>query len=47
MDKYRLGTPHNVSRNKKVLEFKDIIDNQENKISFLDPLFEIWLKKIF
>lgn len=47
MDKYRLGTPHNVSKNKQVLQFKDIIDTQGNQLSFLDPLFEIWLKRIF
>lgn len=46
MDKYRLGTPHNVSKNKMVLQFKDIIDAQGNQLSFLDPLFEIWLKKM-
>ena len=47
MDKYKLGTPNNVSKNKAVLQFKDIIDTQGNQVSFLDPLFEIWLKKLF
>lgn len=47
MDGYRLGTPHNVSKNKEVLRYKDIIDTQGNRISFLDPLFEIWLKRLF
>jgi len=47
MDKYRLGTPHNVVKNKEVLRFKDILDTQGNQLSFLDPLFEIWLKKMF
>jgi uncharacterized protein len=47
MDKYRLGSPRNVSRNKDVLRYKDIIDTNESRLSFLDPLFEIWLKKIF
>lgn len=47
MDKYKLGTPRNVSRNKEVLRNKDILDTTDNKFSFLDPVFEIWFKKIF
>jgi hypothetical protein len=47
MDKYRLGTPRNVLKNKEVLRSKDMLDTQGNQLSFLDPVFEIWLKKIF
>jgi hypothetical protein len=47
MDKYKLGTPNNVTRNKQVLQFRDILDAHENQFSFLDPLFEIWLKRVF
>ena len=47
MQKYKLGTPRNVSKNLKILQQKDIIDYNENKYSFLDPVFEIWFKKLF
>lgn len=46
MDGFKLGTPNNVSKNKEVLRFRDIIDIRGTQVSFLDPLFEIWLKKI-
>ena len=44
MQKYNLGTPRNVFKNKKALENKDIIDIAANEIRFIDPLFEIWIK---
>jgi AAA+ ATPase superfamily predicted ATPase len=47
MDKYKLGTPHNVLKNKAILRSKDILDIQGNQLNFLDPVLEIWLKKIF
>jgi hypothetical protein len=47
MQKYNLGTPRNVFKNKKALEYKDIIDITANEIRFIDPLFEIWIKKYY
>ena len=48
MKKYKLGTPRNVSKNKEVLENKDIIEFYVNdKPSFVDPFFKIWFKKFF
>ena len=48
MKKYKLGTPRNISKNKGVLENKDIIEFYvNNKPSFVDPFFEIWFKKFF
>jgi hypothetical protein len=43
MNKYNLGTPRNVSKNKQVLIEKDIIELQEDNISFTDPIFAYWL----
>ncbi len=45
MQKYNLGTPRNVSKNKKVLEKKDIVEFHGETISFNDPIFEYWLKE--
>jgi len=45
MQKYNLGTPRNVSKNKKVLEEKDIVEIHGENVSFNDPIFEYWLRK--
>jgi len=45
MQKYQPGIPRNVSKNKTTLEKKDIIDIMPGENRFIDPLFEIWLKK--
>jgi len=44
MQKYKLGTPHNVSKNKKTLEEKDIVEIHGDSIGFNDPVFEHWLR---
>ncbi len=46
MNKYRLGTPRNVSKNKKVLEEKEIIELHGKDIRFNDPVFEYWLRQL-
>ncbi|MFK5981554.1 MAG: ATPase [Flavobacteriaceae bacterium] len=43
--KYKLGTSGNVTKIKKALIDKEIIDKQGKNISFQDPLFKLWLKK--
>jgi hypothetical protein len=45
LNKYSLGTSGNVSKNKRVLEQKDMIDIDQTIISFIDPVFEIWFRK--
>ena len=45
MLKYKLGTPRNVSKNKMVLEKKDIVEIHGKSIIFNDPVFEYWLKQ--
>lgn len=45
MQEYKLGTPHNVSKNKKVLIEKDIVEIHGDDIIFNDPIFEYWLRK--
>jgi AAA+ ATPase superfamily predicted ATPase len=45
MQKFNLGTPRNVSKNKMVLEEKDIVEFHGEIICFNDPVFEYWLRK--
>ena len=45
MQKYRLGTPRNVSKNKAILINNDMISNGDGKYEFLDPVFELWFRK--
>ncbi|MNU78766.1 Archaeal ATPase [compost metagenome] len=46
MRKYVLGTPRNVSKNRAILEGRDMILKNENGLyEFLDPAFEIWFRK--
>ena len=47
MQKYHLGTPRNVAKNKISLEREDIIDVSPTGIAFLDPAFELWFKRIY
>jgi len=47
MQKYRLGTPRNVSKNKTTLLNADIIDESDGRYEFLDPAFEMWFRKQF
>ncbi|MDP2337699.1 MAG: ATP-binding protein [Bacteroidota bacterium] len=47
MQKYLLGTPRNVSKNKSLLINNDIIHEVNNRFEFVDPAFELWFKKQF
>ncbi|WP_221621256.1 hypothetical protein [Breznakibacter xylanolyticus] len=45
MQKHALGTPRNVSKNKTILINSDIIQEDNKRYEFVDPAFELWLKK--
>lgn len=47
MSTYELGTPRNVSKNKIVLEQKDMIQEEPDGFTFLDPAFELWFRKTY
>jgi hypothetical protein len=47
MNEFRLGTPHNVSKNKEILINLDIIEKSGNSYVFLDPVFELWFRESF
>ena len=44
MQKYALGTPQNVSKNKVLLQRRDLVDLTKQGFVFLDPVFEYWFK---
>jgi hypothetical protein len=45
MEKYLLGTPQNVTKNKTALQRKDFLDKTPDGFKFLDPVFEYWFRK--
>ena len=47
MQKYKLGTPRNVSKNKTTLINADIIHEVDGHYEFLDPAFQKWFMKQF
>jgi AAA+ ATPase superfamily predicted ATPase len=47
MTDYRLGTPHNVLKNLRKLQFLDVIEKPKNIAIFLDPAFELWFKMYY
>jgi hypothetical protein len=46
MQRYKLGTPRNVSKNKNTLVERDIVEFHGQSISFNDPIFEYWLRQL-
>jgi hypothetical protein len=47
MEGYQLGTPRNVSKNRTILVNNDLVQLNDSKLEFVDPAFEIWLRKAF
>lgn len=46
MQRYNIGTPRNVSKNKEILAGNDMIHKTEDGLyEFLDPAFELWFRK--
>jgi len=42
LNRYNMGTPQNVSKNKKLLQNRDIIEKTKTGFAFLDPVFKRW-----
>jgi len=45
VERYGLGQPQSITRNKKVLVQKDLVEKHTQTFTFVDPLFELWLKR--
>ena len=44
-DVYNLGNPNTISKNKKTLQAKDIIEKQKENYAFVDPIYHLWFKE--
>ena len=40
--RYSLGSPNTISKNKKLLQNKDIVEKQKGKLVFVDPVYKLW-----
>jgi AAA+ ATPase superfamily predicted ATPase len=47
MQKYFLGTPNNVSKNKTALLHADLINESAGRYELLDPAYELWLREMY
>ena len=47
IEKYRLNSSSNVTRSRKALIDKEILDNNAGTVSFQDPMYYFWLKTSF
>lgn len=45
IERYKLGTPRNALKNKKILIDNDLIDESGGELALLDPAFERWFRK--
>ena len=45
VEKYRLGQPQTITRNKRTLVEKDMVEKGRDAFTFVDPLFELWVKR--
>ena len=42
---YALGNPNTISKNKKVLKDKDIIEERKGRLWFVDPIYKLWFSQ--
>ena len=42
LNKYKVGTPQNISKNKKMLQNRDVIEKTKDGFNFIDPVFKRW-----
>lgn len=45
MSEYKMGSSANISKIKKALQEKEIIELSKNKIDFVDPVYKLWFKR--
>lgn len=43
--RYALGNPNTISKNKRTLQNKDIIERHGEQFVFVDPIYQIWFKQ--
>jgi len=45
VNRYDLGLPRTITRNKNVLISKDLVEKNKGVLQIIDPVFELWLKR--
>ncbi len=40
-----MGNPNTISKNKKVLKDKDIIEERKGRLRFVDPVYQLWFSQ--
>ncbi len=43
--KYHLGNPNTISKNKRILQNKDIVELHNGRLVFIDPIYRLWFSK--
>ena len=43
--RYHLGNPNTISKNKRILQAKDIIELKDGHLVFVDPIYRLWFSK--
>jgi AAA+ ATPase superfamily predicted ATPase len=47
INKYNMGTPQNILKNKKVLQNRDLVEKTNEGFDFLDPVFKMWFARTY
>ena len=42
---YAMGNPNTISKNKKILKDKDIIEERKGRLRFVDPVYQLWFSQ--
>ena len=42
---YHLGNPNTISKNKKILQNKDVVEMKGGKLVFVDPVYRQWFAR--
>jgi hypothetical protein len=45
MEEFRLGTKSNITKVKKILIDRDLIEMRESGLFISDPVFQMWFKR--
>lgn len=47
VNKYSLGSPRTITKNKQIIIKKDIVEKTGNEYTFIDPVFELWFRQTY
>jgi hypothetical protein len=44
-NRYNVGNPNTITKNKRSLIEKDIVESNSGKLQFVDPVYRLWFEK--